>query len=383
MRGIAAGASSPESRPAATVPFVDVQRQTAELADDLLEAIRRVVASGCFIGGPEVTAFEREFADLLGVPGGIGCSSGTSALSLALAAAGVEPGSEVITVPNTFFGTVEAIISIGASPVFVDIDPATYTMAPDGVEEVLTEHTRAILPVHLYGTPADMDPIMAIARPRGLVVVEDAAQAHLARYRDRPVGALGDAAGFSFYPAKNLGALGDAGYISSADPALLERAARIADHGRASKYEHTVVGFNHRLDAIQAAALRVKMIHLGRWTEARRAHAATYEAILRPLGFKTIEVPVDVQAVHHLYVVEVANRSEIMSRLAAARIECGIHYPIPLHLQPALAYLGYSAGSFPKSEQAASRVLSLPLDPEMTDAAIERVCEVFCAVARP
>ncbi|HEV2368535.1 MAG TPA: DegT/DnrJ/EryC1/StrS family aminotransferase [Acidimicrobiales bacterium] len=365
------------------IPFVDVSGQDRTMQADIEAAMSGVVRSGGFIGGPEVTAFEEEFAGYLGIPPGRGCSSGTSALSLLLEAADVGSGDEVILPALTFIATAEAVVQVGAHPVLVDVEPASYTIDPVAAEAAVTSRTAAVLPVHLYGTPARIDPLLTLARQRGLLIVEDAAQSHLATYRGRPAGSLGDAAGFSFYPAKNLGAYGDAGYLTAADPALVARAGVLLDHGRISKYEHAVIGHNERMDAIQAAVLRVKLRRLRDWTSNRRAAAARYDGHLRPAGFKVIDAPADVDPVYHLYVVEVSNRDEVMCRLDAEAIGCGVHYPVPLHRQPALAALGYPDGSFPHSESAAARVVSLPMDGVLPPQAVDRVCEVFLSVARP
>ena len=366
-----------------TIPFVDVAGQTKALRAEVLRAIERILDDAAFIGGQAVKDFERAFCDELGLPDGAGCSSGTSALSLVLEAAGIGPGDEVITSAHTFFATAEAICHVGATPVFADIDPRTYTIDPAAVDAAVTPRTRALLPVHLYGTPADMGALQAVADRHGLVVLEDAAQAHLARIGDRAVGSMGDAAAFSFYPGKNLGAFGDAGFFVTRHDDWRRRARMLLDHGRTSKYEHEIVGYNHRIDAVQAAILGVKLPHLRTWTEHRRAVAAAYDEQLRPAGFKTIDVPDGFEAVYHLFVVEVSNRDEMLDRLRAAGIGCGVHYPVPLHLQPAFADLKVAKGSLPVTERAADRVLSLPIDGHIDLHDVHSVCEHFLAAARP
>ena len=366
-----------------SVPFVDVVGQTRSIRKDVLDAIERIVDDGAFIGGDAVRDFERAFCDELGLPDGAGCSSGTSALSLVLEASGVGQGDEVITTAHTFFATAEAICHVGATPVFADIDPRAYTLDPAAVEAAITPRTRALLPVHLYGTPADMDALLELAQRHELVVIEDAAQAHLARIGERPVGSLGDAAAFSFYPGKNLGAFGDAGFFVTRHDDWRRRARMLLDHGRTSKYEHELVGYNHRIDAIQAAVLAIKLRHLRTWTEHRRAVATAYDERLRPHGFKTIEAPEGFHAVYHLFVVEVSNREEVLEELRSAGIGCGVHYPVPLHLQPAFASMGLARGALPVTEAAADRVLSLPIDGQISLEDVQRVCDLFLATAKP
>ena len=291
-------------------------------------------------------------------------------------------GDEVITVSHTFFGTVEAIYHVGAVPVFVDIEPKSYNLDPELLEAAITPKTKAIIPVHLYGTPADMAPILAMAHRYNLKVIEDAAQAHLATYRGKFTGTLGDAGTFSFYPGKNLGAFGDAGFIATANNDLAQRLMRLRDHGRLSKYEHDMVGYNQRMDGLQAAILSVKLKYLPEWTAARRRSAALYDARLRGREFKTIEPSNEAESAYHLYVVEVENRDEMMGVLDEAGIGYGVHYPVPLHLQPALKDR-MAAASLPQTERVASRILSLPMCAELTEDKINRVCDVFLAHARP
>jgi len=348
------------------IPLVDLAAQYRALGPALEEAARRVLASTRYILGPEVESFEREFAAFCEVPHAIGVANGTDALELALRALQVGPGDEVITVPNTFIATQEAISATGARPVFVDVDPHTRTLDPRLIHPAITPRTRAILPVHLHGHPADMDPILAIARARGLAVLEDAAQAHGARYRGRPVGALGDAACFSFYPGKNLGAAGDAGAVTTARADVAARVRSLRNHGRTQKYLHDEEGRNSRLDELQAALLRVKLPHLAAWNARRRELAARYRAALSPR--LALPPPADwAESVHHLFVIELDRRDAIAAALAERGIETGVHYPVPLHLQPASRHLGLPPGRYPVSEASAARMLSLPIYPELDD----------------
>jgi dTDP-4-amino-4,6-dideoxygalactose transaminase len=329
--------------------------------------------------GADVSAFEVEFAEYCGVRHAIGVDSGTSALELALLAFGVGPGDEVITAANTFVATTFAIAHTGARPVLVDVDPVTYTMEASAVAAALTSRTRAIVPVHLYGQCADMGPIVSLARERGLVVVEDGCQAHGARYQGRRAGSLGDAAAFSFYPAKNLGAAGDGGMVVASDDAIADRVRLLRNYGQRTKYDSEILGFNRRLDTLQAAMLRVKLAFLDGWNESRRAHAARYHAalegteVVRPMARDGDE------HVWHLYVVRVPCRDAVRRRLAERDIDTGIHYPIPIHLQAAHRDLGYAPGDFPVAERLAREVLSLPMYPELPDDAPERVAEALAA----
>ena len=365
------------------IPFVDLKSQYAAHREQYLRAIEEVIADAAFILGPHVQRFERAFAARIGAAHAVGCSSGTSALSLTFEAYGIGPGDEVVTVPNSFFATVEAILHVGATPVFADVDPDTHGIDPAALDAAVTPRTRAVVPVHLYGNPCDMDAVLAVARRFGIKVVEDAAQAHLATHRGCTVGTLGDAAAFSFYPGKNLGAYGDAGAVTTSDDELAAALRKLRDHGRISKYEHDTVGHNHRMDGIQGAVLSAKLAHLDAWTEARRRIAAVYDARLQGAGFRTVAQTPGAQAVHHLYVTEVSNRAETQAAMAAAGIATGVHYPVPLHLQPALAGLGMGRGSFPVAERLADRVLSLPIYPELTEDQVDRVCASFLAAARP
>jgi dTDP-4-amino-4,6-dideoxygalactose transaminase len=336
-------------------------------------AIARVLDSGQFTLGREVEAFEREFASCCGTDHGIGVNSGTSALHLALLAAGVGPGDEVITVPFTFVATVAAIGYTGARPVFVDIDPHTFTMAPDLLEAAVTPRTKAIVPVHLYGQPADMEPIIRVARRHDLIVIEDAAQAHLAEYRGRRVGSLGHMACFSFYPGKNLGAAGEAGMVVTGSAGYARTVRMLRDWGAERKYEHVLKGFNYRMAGIQGAVLRVKLAYLEQWTEARRAAAIRYDRLFDGTGVQTPASRSDVRHVFHLYVVRTSDRAGWQRTLDADGIQSGIHYPTPVHLLPAWDDLGYPRGAFPGAEEAAAEVLSLPMFAEITTAQQEMV----------
>jgi dTDP-4-amino-4,6-dideoxygalactose transaminase len=366
-----------------SIPLVNLEAQYKKLKPEVLKAIESVLESHSFIQGKEVAAFEREMIECHDALSGVGCSNGTAAISLALEALGVGRDDEVITSAHTFIASAESICAVGAKPVFVDIDPRTYALDIAKVREAITPKTRAIIPVHIYGTPCDMDPLMELAREKNLFVIEDAAQAHLATYKGKYVGTFGDAAGFSFYPGKNLGAYGDAGFIFARDKSVRDRMKQLLDHGRINeKYRHDIVGYNQRMDEIQAAVLRVKLRYLKEWTDARRRNAALYRELLKDSGVQFMEAPAGADPVYHLFVVQVSNRDEVMSHLKQNGIASGIHYPIPLHLQPAFSNLGYSEGAFPVCERAAKRIISLPLCPELTSEDIETVCRHFKAVAR-
>ena len=360
------------------VPFVDLQAHHDPLRAELDAAIAAVGRRGDFILGADVQAFEREFAAYLGAPHAVGVASGLSAIELALRAHGIGPGDEVITAANTFIATVLAILAVGATPRLVDVDAGTYTIDPDRAADAVTPRTRAIVPVHLYGQPADLDAIGALAERHGLVVVEDAAQAHGARYRGRRAGTFGDSAAFSFYPSKNLGAWGDAGLVVTKDAAVAERLRALRNVGQRAKYVHGDVGTNARLDTVQAAVLRLKLPHLERWNALRRAHADRYRERLGD-GIHVPSARPDREHVYHLFVVQVDRRHEVQAQLKADGVETGIHYPVPVHLQEACASLGYRRGDFPVTETAADRILSLPMFPELTDAQIDYVSEQLIA----
>ncbi len=374
------------------VPFLDLVTPHRELEDELVAVVREAVKTAGFIGGPMVDQFEREFAEFCDASHCIGVGSGTDALRFALTAAGVNAGDTVLTVPNTFIATTEAISQAGAHPDFIDVDEKTYTMDPAKLRSYLeTACTRdartgrtvlkrngspvtAIVPVHLYGQMADMDPLLELATQYNLLVIEDACQAHGAQYfsrkeqRWRKAGSMGDAAGFSFYPGKNLGACGEAGAITTRDQQIAARCRMLRDHGQSKKYFHDIEGYNGRLDAIQAGFLRVKLRHLARWTEQRQACARVYDELLADAKgvVTTPYVPEWSKPVYHLYVVRVPDREALQQQLTAAGIGTGIHYPIPLHLQKAYVNMGYRPGSFPVSEAVSSQILSLPMFPNLS-----------------
>jgi dTDP-4-amino-4,6-dideoxygalactose transaminase len=355
------------------IPFGDLKAQYHGIKAEIDAAISHVLETSQFVLGKEVAAFEEEFAAYCGGGQGIGVNSGTSALHLALLAAGVGPGDEVITVPFTFAATVAAIHFTGAAPVFVDIDPVSFTMDPAQLERVITPRTKVILPVHLFGQPADMDPIMEISRRHGILVIEDAAQAHGAEYKGRRAGSLGDMACFSFYPAKNLGAYGEGGAVVTGNREFASAIRKLRDWGQSHRYYHDLKGFNYRMDGMQGAILRVKLRHLERWTETRRAHAALYAAKLAPSGVLTPQAKPYARHVYQIYAIRTAGRDAMVEALHAAQVQCGIHYPIPLHLQKAYADPRYGEGDFPVAERIAREVISLPMFPELTPAQIEEV----------
>lgn len=359
----------------AAIPFVDLWRQHEPIEFELTEAITRVIRSSGFTLGEELEDFEREFAAYCGVAFGVGVSSGTDALRLALAASGVGDGDEVVTVPNTFIATAEAISLCGARPVFADIDEATLTMDPAALEAAITQRTKAVIPVHLYGRPAAMDEIMEIAGRYDLKVVEDACQAHGAMYRGRCTGSLGDAAAFSFYPGKNLGAFGDGGIVVTGDEEIAERIRLLRHHGQAAKNVHVEEGLCARLDALQAAVLAVKLRSLDAWNDARRVAAGLYDESLAGLAVLTPQVDTASRHVYHLYVLRCGARDALRADLTGAGIATGIHYPTPLHLQPAYRRLGYEVGSFPVAERAAAEIVSLPMFPGLRELEIERIAD--------
>jgi dTDP-4-amino-4,6-dideoxygalactose transaminase len=359
------------------IPYCDLRAQYKSIKPEIDEAVLRVLDSAEFVLGSEVEAFEREFATYVGAEHAIAANSGTSALHLALLAAGVGPGAEVITVPFTFVATTAAIVYTGATPVFVDVQPDTLTMDPAQVEAAITPRTRAILPVHIYGQSVDLDPLLAIARRHGLRLIEDACQAHGAEYHGRRVGAIGDSGCFSFYPGKNLGAYGEGGIAVTNDAAQARAMRMLRDWGQEQRYHHVLKGFNYRMEGLQGAILRVKLRHLERWTELRRTHAASYREVLRGSG---LSLPVEqpyARHVYHVFAIRVAEREALQRQLKANGIQSGIHYPIPVHLQTAYADLGYVRGQFPEAERAADEVLSLPMYPEMTRTQVEEVCGVL------
>jgi dTDP-4-amino-4,6-dideoxygalactose transaminase len=358
------------------VPFLDLKSHHAPMLEEINAAIREVIDSAAFAGGPFVTRFEGDFAAYCDARYAIGVGSGTEALWLVLLALGVGPGDEVITVPNSFMATAEAITYCGAKPVFVDVDERTYNMDPAGLEQAVTTRTKAIIPVHLFGQPADMDPILEFAKKRGLFVVEDAAQAHGAVYKGRKVGTLGDAGCFSFYPGKNLGAFGEAGAIVTNNDALQEKIRILRDHGQIRKYHHTMVGWNGRMDGIQGAILQIKLRHLEKGNQLRRSHAAQYDAALQ--GAEDVIIPFharNVRHVYHIYAIRVQDRDEVMRLLTQKGVGSGVHYPVPIHLQDAYSALGYKQGAFPIAERCATEFVSLPMFPELTPAQVEIVVQ--------
>ncbi|HMD70666.1 MAG TPA: DegT/DnrJ/EryC1/StrS family aminotransferase [Bryobacteraceae bacterium] len=361
------------------IPFGNLQEQYRSIKPEIDQAILGALETSQFILGPEVAAFEREFAAYCGAREGIGVNSGTSALHLALLAAGAGPGDEVITVPFTFVATVAAICYTGAAPVYVDIDPQSNTMDPAKLEAAITPRTKVILPVHLYGHPADMDPIIEVARRRGIAVIEDAAQAHGSQYKGRPVGSLGDMACYSFYPGKNLGAYGEGGMVVTSNPEYAGFVRKMRDWGQSRRYYHDLRGFNYRLEGMQGAILRVKLRHLEAWTEARRANAAIYGETLAGLGVGLPREMPSARHVYHVYAIRVPHRDAVVEAMTAAGVQTGIHYPIPVHLQNAYRDERYPEGSFPVAETVAREVLSLPMFPELTRAQIEEVAEAVRA----
>jgi dTDP-4-amino-4,6-dideoxygalactose transaminase len=358
------------------VAFVDLYAQHRDIEEELVEVFRRVLRKSSFILGPEVVAFEQAFAQYVGAKECLAVNNGTTALQLVLEALEIGPGDEVITVANTFIATAEAISAVGARPVFVDADPVSYTMDPQQVEAAITPKTKALLPVHLYGQSVDLDALMAIAKRHNLYLVEDACQAHGATYKGKRVGAFGIAGCFSFYPGKNLGALGEGGGVVTNDPVFAQKMRMLRDHGSVKKYEHNVPGFNFRLEGLQGGFLNVKLKKLDGWNARRREIAKRYQELL---GDAPITLPSEMgwgEHVYHLYVIQADDREALKQSLNDAGIETGLHYPVPLHLQVAYKELGYEKGAFPVSEHLSSHILSLPMHPFMTDAEVERVANV-------
>src|SRR5437588_2666790 len=358
------------------VPFLDLKSNHAPLRDEFERAIRDVIASGRFAGGPAVTRFEEAFAQFCECDHAVGLGSGTEAVWLALIACGVGPGDEVITVPTTFMATAEAITYCGAKPVFVDVDEHTYTMDPTALGGALTSRTKAVVPVHLFGQTADMDPIVKFAHQHGLFVIEDAAQAHGAEYKGKRAGSMGDIGCFSFYPGKNLGALGEAGAVVTNDEKVRDKIRSLRDHGQVRKYQHTMIGSNCRMDAIQGACLEIKLRHLERGNELRRKHAQQYNDGFR--GLNEVVPPTEAdyaRHIYHVYAIRVQGRGGIIRQLEDKGVGYGVHYPIPIHLQEAYAGLGYERGAFPVSEMAAGEFLSLPMYPELREDQIDFVIE--------
>lgn len=360
------------------VPFLDLKAQYNSIRDEVNASIQQVLEKTAFAGGPFVQQFEESFATYCQTQHAIGVSNGTAALWLALAGLEVGAGDEVITVPNTFIATAEAISFAGAMPVFVDIDEQTHTMDPDAIEAAITPRTKAIIPVHLFGQMADMQPIMKIARKHNLYVIEDAAQAHGATYQGQRAGSIGDAGCFSFYPGKNLGAYGEAGGVVTNNSEVAARIRMIRDHGQAKKYFHKLVGWNARMDGIQGAVLSVKLKYIDQWNELRRHHAREYDNILTSVpGVITPGVAPYGTHVYHIYAIRMQERDTVMDKLRANGVACGIHYPLPLHLQEAYADLGLGAGAFPVSEKCCAEYISLPMFPELTPLQILHVTETL------
>jgi dTDP-4-amino-4,6-dideoxygalactose transaminase len=357
----------------ATIALLDLRAQYHNIKPEIDAAIARVLESCQFVLGAEVADFEREFAAYCGSAHGIALNSGTSALHLALLAAGVGPGDEVITVPFTFVASVAAVAYTGAHAVLVDIDPQSFTLDPAAIEAAITTRTKAILPVHLYGQPADMDPIMEVARRHRLVVIEDAAQAHGAKYKGHSVGSIGDMACFSFYPGKNLGAYGEGGAVTTGNAEFADKIRMLRDWGQDRKYHHVLRGFNYRMEGFQGAILRVKLRHLEQWNDARRAAVAKYNELLADVEVGRPKEMSWAHHVYHAYTLRSQDRDGLQAALQSQGIQTGIHYPVPVHLQPAYADLGHGRGAFPHSEAAATQVLSLPLYPELPSRVIAEV----------
>jgi dTDP-4-amino-4,6-dideoxygalactose transaminase len=356
------------------VPFLDLKLHHAPLRVEIDQAIGEVIDRGTFAGGPFVAEFENDFAAFCGSQQAIGLGSGTDALWLALLACGVGPGDEVITVPNTFMATAEAITYAGAKPVFVDVDERTYTMDPALLGQALTARTKAVIPVHLFGQVADMEPILSFGRKNRLYVIEDAAQGQGAEYKGRKAGSIGDIGCFSFYPGKNLGAFGEAGAVVTNNAALQEKIRILRDHGQIRKYHHSIIGWNCRMDGIQAAVLRIKLRHLDQANHRRRAHARHYDELFS--GSQDVVTPYEAsygRHNYHIYAIRVQERDEVMRLLEEKGIGCAIHYPIPIHLQQAYRSLGYAEGAFPVSERLCAEFISLPMFPELTERQVELV----------
>ncbi len=349
------------------VPFLDLKSQYLAIKEEINSAVNEVMEKTAFAGGPFVAKFEQEFASFCNCRHAIGVGNGTDALWLSLLALGIGPGDEVITVPNTFIATFEAITYCGAKPVFVDIEETTHTMNPELIRAAITKNTKAIIPVHLFGQTADMDPIMAIAKEHGLYIIEDACQAHGAKYKGRKAGSMGDAGCFSFYPGKNLGAYGEAGAVTTNNDAIAEKIRMLRDHGQDKKYYHSLIGWNARMDGIQGAILSVKLKYLNDWNKSRRKHAEQYTELLS--SENKVITPNEAaynEHIYHIYAIRVNEREKLMAYLADKGISCNIHYPVPIHLQKAYSMLKLNCGSFPVAEKCSSEYLSLPMYAELT-----------------
>jgi dTDP-4-amino-4,6-dideoxygalactose transaminase len=355
------------------VPFINLKAQYHSIRPEIDGAIARILESSQFVLGEAVASFEKEFAGYCNTEHAIAVNSGTSALHLSLLAAGIGRGDEVITTPFTFVATVATILYTGARPILVDINPKNFNIEPTKIEQAITARTKAIIPVHLYGQPAEMDPIMEIAQRHRLIVIEDACQAHGAEYKNERVGSIGAIGCFSFYPGKNLGASGEGGAVTTSNSEYARSIRMLRDWGAEKKYEHLLKGYNYRMEGFQGAILGVKLRHLEAWTETRRAHARRYNQLLAASGVYTPVEMRDVRHVYHVYAIRTAERDYLHKVLGAAGVQTGIHYPVPVHLQPAYADLGYRIGDFPHAEAAAREVLSLPIFPEITEAQIQEV----------
>lgn len=373
------------TQPQQPIALVDLREQYSEIKAEIQAAFDSVFDNFAFLNGPQVAEMEATFAELHGLAANsaIGCSNGTSALTVALRAFDLPPQAEVILPAHTFFATAESVILAGYTPVFADIKPGDYTIDPASIEALISSKTAAILPVHIYGNMADMDAIMSIASKHNLKVLEDAAQAQLAAWNDKMSGTYGDAGTYSFYPSKNLGAYGDAGLVMTRHRELANTIRKLIDHGREDRYLHDLVGDNLRIDTLQAAFLSVKLKRLPMWTDQRRSIAQKYDDFFKPGGFKVIELPAKSKSARHLYVVEVENREDVIAHLNANNIACMVHYPVPLHAQPALQTVPHRKGDLGVTDHIARRIVSLPMYPELSDAQIARVADTFLQVARP
>ncbi|MDD3012591.1 MAG: DegT/DnrJ/EryC1/StrS family aminotransferase [Candidatus Gastranaerophilales bacterium] len=363
------------------IPLVDLKAQYKTIREEVLEKIEEVIESCAFIQGKYVQEFEDSFAKIQEAEYALGCSNGTSAISLVLESLGIKQGDEVITTTHTFIATAEAVCNVGAKPVFVDINPETYNIDISKIESTITDKTKAIIPVHIYGNPVNMEEIMKIAKKYNLIVIEDCAQAHLAKFNGKFVGTFGNAGTFSFFPGKNLGAYGDAGGIITDSLQLKEKAKKLLNHGRSKKYEHESIGYNQRMDGLQAAILNVKLKYIKQWTKQRQENARLYNTLLSD-NTKIIlpKTTLSAEHVYHLYVIQVNNRNQVMQQLNDKGIAASIHYPIPLHLQPAFKFLGYKKGDFPVSENITNRILSLPMFPELSKEQIEYISNAINSI---
>ena len=365
------------------VPFLDLKAHHDPIKDEVMKAIGEVVDNNAFAGGPYVASFEEAFAEYCQVDHAIGVGSGTESLWLALLAEGTAPGEEVITAPSTFIATAEAISLAGATPVFVDIDETTYNLDPNQLEAAITPRTKAIIPVHLFGQMAEMDPILEIAAQHELFVMEDSAQAISAEYKGRLAGSIGNCASFSFYPGKNLGAFGEAGAITTNDEVLANKIRVLRDHGQTKKYHHSKIGWNGRMDGIQGAVLEIKLKYIDKATEGRRKNAQLYREQLE--NYDRVILPQANERckhVYHIYSIRVENRDSVLQQMSESGIACGIHYPVPLHLQDAYKPLGYTKGSFPIAERCTSEFLSLPMFPELTSTQVTQVAETLKTITQ-